>query len=248
MSSTPPRGQRYPGLSGTLVLHHTLAPRLAQLKDEDGDSHKYDDVPPELALVVVVVIVLKMVYGLDGRPRIANNSVDPACALPRMEDYLMIVKEIKEAYANSKQVLFSARSGLQVSDLNETKLDEYLDLCQKGLSRPGTSRALEDFFPLGPSSGQAEAVETAVVERANSDQHAMAGGTAESGKHEPGQAYTIYRSRDSLGAIPEEYQMVISHGAKWLGIDEEILLKVSERYERRFWHWSASATRLPLRA
>ena len=56
-------------LSLPLVLHHTLAPRLARSKDEDGDSHKYDDVPPELALVVVVVIVLKMVYGLDGRPR-----------------------------------------------------------------------------------------------------------------------------------------------------------------------------------
>jgi RNA polymerase I-specific transcription initiation factor RRN7 len=56
-------------LSLPLVLHHTLAPRLAQCRDEDGDSHKYDDVPPELALVVVVVIVLKMVYGLDGQPR-----------------------------------------------------------------------------------------------------------------------------------------------------------------------------------
>jgi RNA polymerase I-specific transcription initiation factor RRN7 len=56
-------------LSLPLVLHHTLAPRLVQPKDEDRDSHKYDDVPPELALMVVVVIVLKMVYGLDGRPR-----------------------------------------------------------------------------------------------------------------------------------------------------------------------------------
>jgi len=56
-----------------LVLHHTLAPPLARLNDEDGDSHKYDDVPPELALVVVVLIVLKMVYGLDGRPRCVSG-------------------------------------------------------------------------------------------------------------------------------------------------------------------------------
>ncbi len=57
------------------MLHHTLAPRLAQSKDEDGDSHKYDDVPPELALLVVVVVVLKMVYGLDGRPRCVREQV-----------------------------------------------------------------------------------------------------------------------------------------------------------------------------
>jgi len=234
-------------LSVPLALHHTLAPRPAQTKDEDGDSRKYDDVPPELALVVVVVIVLKMVYGLDGRPRIAKNSVDPACALPRMKDYLIIVREVKDAYANSKEVLFSARSGLQVSDLDETRLDEYLDLCQNGLLRSETSRALEDFFPLGPGS-VAEAVETAAVEWVKSDQHAMAGGTTEAGKHEPGQGYAIYRSRDNLGTIPEEYQMVVSHGAKWIGVDEEMLLKVSERYERRLWNWSASATRLPLRA
>ena len=131
--------------------------------------------------------------------------------------------------------------------MDESKLDEYLDLCQNGLLRPETSRALDDFFPLGPGS-EAEAVETAAVGWANNDQHAMAGGTAESGKHEPGQGYSIYRSRDSLGTVPEEYQMVISHGAKWIGVDEEMLLRVSERYERRLWNWSGSATRLPLRA
>lgn len=232
-------------LSLPLVLHHTLAPRLVQPKDEDRDSHKYDDVPPELALMVVVVIVLKMVYGLDGRPRRAKNSVDPACALPGMEDYLIIVNEIKEAYANSKEELFSARSCLQVSDLDGTELDEYLDFCQNGLLRPGTSRALTDFFPLGPVSVQA--VETAAVDRWKRDQQAMSGQTAESGRHEPGEGYAIYRSRDSLGTIPEDCQLVIAHGAKWIGVDEAMFLRVSERYERRLWNWSASATRLPLR-
>jgi len=46
-----------------------LAPRLERLKDDDPDSHKYDNIPPELALLVAVIIVLKMVYGLDGHPR-----------------------------------------------------------------------------------------------------------------------------------------------------------------------------------
>jgi len=54
-------------LSLPLTLHHTLAPRPAHLKDEDLDSHKFDNVPPELALLVAVVVVLKMVYGLDGQ-------------------------------------------------------------------------------------------------------------------------------------------------------------------------------------
>ena len=118
-------------LSLPLALHHTLAPRLEHLKDDDADSHKYDNVPPELALMVAVIIVLKMVYGFDGQPRcvraccagtgtnagtkmrpirVPKNSVDPACALPRLEDYLMIFKEVKEGYMRSKEVLFSASS------------------------------------------------------------------------------------------------------------------------------------------
>jgi len=143
-------------------------------------------------------------------------------------------------------VLFSARSGLQVSDLDETELDEYLDFCQKGLLRPGMSRALEDFFPLGPIP--VEAVETAGVDREKRDQQTMAGDTAESGRHEPGEAYAIYRCRDSLGSVPDDCQTVIAHGARWTGVDEEMLLRVCERYERRLWSCSASGTRLPLRA
>jgi RNA polymerase I-specific transcription initiation factor RRN7 len=56
-------------LSLPRVLHYTLAPRLTQVKADDPDSHKYDNVPPELALLVAVIIVLKMVYGLDGQTR-----------------------------------------------------------------------------------------------------------------------------------------------------------------------------------
>ena len=63
-------------LSLPLALHHTLASRLA-LKDDDLDSHKYDNVAPELALLVAVIVVLKMVYGLDGQPRYVNKLRQP---------------------------------------------------------------------------------------------------------------------------------------------------------------------------
>jgi RNA polymerase I-specific transcription initiation factor RRN7 len=64
-------------LSLPLALHHTLAPRPAHLKDDDVDSHKHDNVAPELALLVAVIIVLKMVYGLDGQPRFVNKLRQP---------------------------------------------------------------------------------------------------------------------------------------------------------------------------
>jgi hypothetical protein len=42
--------------------------------------------------------------------RVAKNSTDPACALPRLKDYLLALKEVREAYTRSKEGLFSASS------------------------------------------------------------------------------------------------------------------------------------------
>ncbi|KAF8505783.1 hypothetical protein F5888DRAFT_1798751 [Russula emetica] len=199
-------------LSLPLALHHTLAPRLGDLKDNDLESHKYDNVPPELALLVAVIVVLKMVYGLDGQPRVSKNSTDPACALPRLKDYLLTLKEVKEACMRSKESLLSASSSMSILDLDESTLNEYLELCQRGLLRPETlrsdQRTLEDFFPLksgrvGVSSGKP------AIERPQGDQRApRAGMSMEEGTdwetREPGEAYRVYRSRDVLGVLPEE--------------------------------------------
>lgn len=56
-------------LSLPLTLHHTLASNLPQSRDYDPQSAKFDNVPPEVGFIAAVVIVLKMVYGLDGRER-----------------------------------------------------------------------------------------------------------------------------------------------------------------------------------
>lgn len=99
-------------------------------------------------------------------------------------------------------------------------------------------RTLEDFFPLqsgrdGASSGKM------AIERPQDDQRVPRAGVAmEGGKErEPGEAYGVYRSRDVLGVLPEEMDTVISHGARWVGVDDETILKVSEGYERRLWNW-----------
>ena len=102
-------------------------------------------------------------------------------------------------------------------------------------------RTLEDFFPLksgriGASSGKP------AIGRPQGDQRApRAGMSMEEGTEretrEPGEAYRVYRSRDVLGALPEEMALVISYGARWTGVDEETVLRVSEGYERRLWTW-----------
>jgi RNA polymerase I-specific transcription initiation factor RRN7 len=102
-------------------------------------------------------------------------------------------------------------------------------------------RTLEDFFPLksgrvGASSGEP------AIERLEGDQRAPRVGVSMEEEtdwetREPGEAYRVYRSRDVLGVLPEEMDLVISYGASWVGVDEETVLRLSEAYERRLWSW-----------
>jgi len=106
-------------------------------------------------------------------------------------------------------------------------------------------RTLEDFFPLETGRVRVGAVKDREmgIGRAQGDQRALRAGIPVVGRterkeREPGEAYAIYRSRDDMGELPEEIEAVISFGARWVGVDEEKLLKVSEGYERRLWGWS----------
>lgn len=60
-------------LSLPLTLHHSLAPRLQRRRMRDPETHKKDNVAPEVAFLSVAIIVLKMVYGLDGRRRCVDR-------------------------------------------------------------------------------------------------------------------------------------------------------------------------------
>lgn len=63
-------------LSLPLTLHHSLSPGLKQIRKRDPERHKFDHVPPELALISTAIIVLKMVYGLDDKPRLISVDFD----------------------------------------------------------------------------------------------------------------------------------------------------------------------------
>ena len=64
------------------------------------------------------------------------------------------------------------------------------------------------------------------------DQRAMMA-DEESQELRPGEGYRVYRARDVCGTVVEEYRAVIGRAARWVGVSEEYLAGVVERYERR---------------
>jgi len=230
-------------LSLPLTLHYSLAPNLKQVNKRDPSSHKYDNVPPEVAFLATCIVVLKMVYGLDGKIRLPNTSTDPACALPRLDEYISLLKNLDDADSKSKHAMFSSETQMSVAYLSGSMTDEYLDFCEKALVRPKDEKTegrnlLEDYFPIrkGNSTAQKnmttlEDVPTYPKLRANRSKadnpEAML----------PGQPYTIFNAQDVLGTLPEEYELVVSRAARWAGVPDEYLSSVIERFERRVVRW-----------
>ncbi|TFY64273.1 hypothetical protein EVG20_g5993 [Dentipellis fragilis] len=250
-------------LSLPLTLHHTLAPGLVKVNKKDPSRHIYDNVPPEVALAATIVLVLKMVYGLDGRPRcesrvnlekwMADGSViarsapkdtaDPACALPSIQDYLKVVQDLNDQTRRSKEEIFSAKSNMATACLDDSMIDEYLRFCEKALLGHGVAgtelRVIAEYFPLGSraseSSSPTDGESTAGVRRENALKAAQPAEDATD--EEPGAAYTIYNSGDVLGTVSEEYETVVGRAARATGVGDEYMGGVVEKYERRLARW-----------
>lgn len=119
-------------LSLPLTLHHSLAPALKSRNNRDADSHKFDNVPPELAFAATCIVVLKMVYGLDGKKRYTRSAAirdqlniqrvarlpkfsgDPACALPKLDEYLAFIKTLDDEDLKTKDAVFSSETHMSV--------------------------------------------------------------------------------------------------------------------------------------
>ncbi|KAI0318706.1 hypothetical protein OF83DRAFT_1056361 [Amylostereum chailletii] len=237
-------------LSLPLTLHHTLAPKLSKSKENDPESHKYDNVPPEVALLATCVVVLKLVYGLDGRERLPRDPGDPACALPRKDEYLGLIERLCGDAKMSKDAILSARTNMYVgrnryvahrstTELSDATLDEYLDFCEKALvGKPvgeGERTIVEEYFPIKPTAGSAGGGEE--VERAPPLRATLADDGAEEGRLEPGRGYVIYNAQDVLGEVAAESVLVMERSAEWAGVSVTTMERVTERYERRLVRW-----------
>ena len=53
----------------------------------------------------------------------------------------------------------------------------------------------------------------------------------------PGQVYSVYNTQDVLGSIPDQYAGVLCRAARLVGVGDDYLSGVIEKYERRLVRW-----------
>ncbi|KAF8076486.1 hypothetical protein FPV67DRAFT_1558944 [Lyophyllum atratum] len=223
-------------LSVPLTLHHTLAPNLEKRRSFDPERHIYDNVAPEVGLIATAVVVLKMVYGLDGRTRTPSNSADVACGMARFDGYLASLGRLEEEEeAMTRGGLFDSRRDVCMGDLGQEMMDEYLAFSERVLTGGREEDAvLERFFPVSKKGGHGDKMAT----QASRPLRATMVEDEESGKGlRPGEGYRIYRARDVEGKMETEYGAVVGRAARWAGVSVEHMGGIVETYERRVGRW-----------
>ncbi|KAG2141777.1 uncharacterized protein EDB93DRAFT_1089085 [Suillus bovinus] len=227
-------------LSLPLTLHHSLSSTLHRIAPGDPEFQTYDNVPPELALVATAIVVLKLVYGLDGKLRLPQDIEDPASALPDICGYLSAIKRMDEADTRYSEKRFSSRGVRSTGDMDLATIDEFLDFCERVLVRSQRSESdqqiLDNYFPLSTESGGAQ-LEAIAPHSIVEGLPATKINVGETTVLQPGESYTIYHSRDVLGNLPEKQALIITRSAKWVGVSEDYLCGVVERFERRLRRW-----------
>lgn len=59
----------------------------------------------------------------------------------------------------------------------------------------------------------------------------------EEGDLRPGEKHAIYNTFDTLGTLPQQYDVVIKRAAHWCGVHDDYVAGVVERFERRLLRW-----------
>ncbi|KAG6873762.1 hypothetical protein C0995_011581 [Termitomyces sp. Mi166 len=217
-------------LSLPLTLHHTLAPGLEKRRTHDPERHVYDNVAPEVSLMGVAIIVLKMVYGFDGRTRTPRDNADVACGLVRADEFLTGLEKLEKEEGKELD------SGIDVW-MSTEMMDAYVNFSERVLIGEGDGGrvVLDRFFPVVPrvteqraSGGFASEQREAIV------------ADAEAGMR-PGEGYRMYRGQDVGGTMGESWAAVVGRGARWTGVRVETMSAVVETYERRLARWSRPA-------
>ncbi|KAJ4001064.1 hypothetical protein F5050DRAFT_1561410 [Lentinula boryana] len=225
-------------LSLPLTLHQILAPKIQRLQPRDPQTHNLDNAPAEATLLAAVIVVLKMVYGLDGVRRSPKDSNDPAFALPRLEDHLALLRQMVDVDSR-REAIFNSEKPIFMDSVDDEMLDEYMAFCERTLLRPGEDalqeQMLANYFPLNLDPSNAKNIFTG--EYSPSVKAPLRRGPPVQGPSNtfmaPGEKHTIFHSRDVFGSVPKEYEMLVRRGSNLVGIPEDYIDGLVEKYERR---------------
>ncbi|KAF8486527.1 hypothetical protein JB92DRAFT_2760060 [Gautieria morchelliformis] len=210
------------GMGGTATLYAltkrvacTLDLSLSLTRAVRGRRRWRDSVPVEAALAAAVIVVLKLVYGLDGERRTGADN-DPACALPPVEDYM---KSIVHDHTHAD---------------SERDYDAEMDLAERALLGQSNDSVLDVFFPLCNVESVLRTPKVPhCIDHPSGYDPPPSDVLSPNPPVLPAACTRIYSSSDLLGHLPPHFSAVLHTASTLLHIPSPALAAVVESYERR---------------
>jgi RNA polymerase I-specific transcription initiation factor RRN7 len=188
------------------------------------------DPTPEMKLVVLVVIVVKLFYPFDGRVRQPTQDNEPAVAVVNWHLWSKTRKE-RDKINGKSNLSYDAASKVEEGDvfhMPEEKLDQYLDWFGKTWATPLESvewkqkdpfaKDMFKLFPIGSNVGHAQTNDVDSSASAEERMEKVNAGLlvrtvmspdklrrAKNRRELPGNNYTRYRKIDDLEGIAKEF-------------------------------------------
>lgn len=222
--------------------------------------------PPELRLLVAVIMVFKMAHGLDGRERSAKIGTDPSVGMANK------VAWIGELASRLGHEAFQ-RASLDTKPLTfgtEDDMDAFLDQAQRIMlqrrdTTPAPNQAIVDMFPLPepssrvskeePSWEKFHAEASQIEVDPNMHTYAkrnyrpvildasMRRNKAGAGRKplprpppDPGQDYPVYKTYDN-SILPSDMHLLIEAASRLVGLTPEDVLEELRIVEKRLERW-----------
>ncbi|WVF72046.1 hypothetical protein IAT40_006858 [Kwoniella sp. CBS 6097] len=203
-----------------------------------------DVVAPELAVLAIWLIVMKMVYGLDAVTRQALLRADPAIGLPVGITW---VKELTSRLESG--VLRGKRVDLEKQDftkMDDDEMDTFLARCQQVLLGDREEPSDVGPFPLPPPTNLIHPLippNSWVSYHSSTDRiiHQPSFPTPSNTTNNkslplmPGEKVRSYDSSDPLilNDLPTDFEVVLNAGCEVIGWDQREVLRVLEGFERK---------------
>jgi len=112
-----------------LMLHYDLSATLEKGRPHDPVRHEGDNEAPELSLVAIVIVVLKLHYS-DGKVKRSPLLVDPG-------DHSKALRMETSPGRQAHDDLYSRNPSHGVLDMTDAEMDHYLDFCRSALASEG---------------------------------------------------------------------------------------------------------------
>lgn len=156
------------------------------------------------------------------------------------------MKEADHADSRVNSNRFGSRALLSIGDLDDAALDEYIDFCQKILVDPKKDehRVVDNYFPLANGTTDLMKHERSGLRGRGLPPTRKNDGDMDMDILEPGEMYTIYDTKDVLGNLSGDLNMIVDRSARWAGTEGDFVCGVVERYERRLARWWHDGGRL----